>query len=130
METREFSACMANGTIAYLDRDEAVGHIEWIEHPKFKGVFLKHLVKGADTDGQLSCHLVKLDPGCVLEEHTHESQWELHEVIAGEGDCILGAKALPYHPGRMTVIPKGTPHQVAAKGEGLVLLAKFFPALL
>jgi mannose-6-phosphate isomerase-like protein (cupin superfamily) len=130
METREISACMGNGSITYPDRDDQAADIQWNEHPKFKGVFLKHLIKGVDTSGLLSCHLVQIGPNAVLEEHIHEDQWELHEVIEGEGSFILGTKDTPYHPGRMGVIPKGTTHKVIAGKNGLVLLAKFFPALL
>ncbi len=130
MESKEIAACMSNGTIACFERDVEAGNIEWNEHPKFRGVFLKHLIRGTDTGGQLSCHLVKVDPGCMLDEHIHESEWELHEVIGGEGSGIMNSRDIPYHPGRMAVIPKGARHKVVAGDEGLTLLAKFFPALL
>lgn len=130
MEASEISAFMANGSITYPDRDDLAGRIEWSEHPKFKGVYLKHLIRGADTDGKLSCHLVRIDPGSILEEHVHENQWELHEVIEGEGSFILGTKETAYHPGRIVIIPKEMKHKVIAGKSGLVLLAKFFPALL
>ena len=130
METREIAACLANATTTYVDRDDAAGEIPWNQHPKFKGVYLKHLIKGADTDGKLSCHMVKIDPDAILEEHIHENQWELHEVIKGEGKFILDTKETPYYPGRMGMIPKGTNHKVIAGEKGMVLLAKFFPALI
>jgi mannose-6-phosphate isomerase-like protein (cupin superfamily) len=121
---------MANGSITYVERDDQAGKFQWNVHPKFKGVYLKHLIRGTDTEGQLSCHLVRLDPESVLEHHIHEDQWELHEVIEGEGSFVLGTKMTPYYPGRMGIIPKGTSHKVVAGKVGLVLLAKFFPALL
>jgi len=130
METREITASMANGSTTYMDRDDATGEIPWNQHPKFKGVYLKHIIKGTDTGGMLSCHMVRIDPNAILEEHVHEDQWELHEVIEGEGKFTLESKETPYHPGRMGIIPKGTKHKVIAGESGLVLLAKFFPALL
>jgi quercetin dioxygenase-like cupin family protein len=130
METREISSTMANGSITFIDRDDQAGRIEWNEHPKFKGVSLKHLIKGRDTEGRLSCHLVRIDPGCVLDEHVHESQMELHEVIEGEGKFVLGGKETMYYPGRMAIIPQGTKHKVIAGKSGMVLLAKFCPPLL
>jgi quercetin dioxygenase-like cupin family protein len=129
METKEISIRMANGSITFADRDDQAEEIQWNEHVKFKGVYLKHLIKGADTEGKLSCHLVKIDPSCVLEEHIHESQWELHEVIEGEGNFILNAKETFYYPGSMAVIPKGMKHKIIAGRNGLVFLAKYFPAL-
>jgi quercetin dioxygenase-like cupin family protein len=130
METREITVCLANGTITYVYRDDAAGEIPWNQHPKFKGVYLKHLIKGADTDGKLSCHMVKIDPDAILEEHIHENQWELHEVIEGEGKFFLDTKETSYYPGRMGMIPKGINHKVIAGERGMVLLAKFFPALI
>lgn len=37
---------------------------------------------------------------------------------------------MEYHPKCMGVIPKGTKHKVVAGENGLILLAKFFPALM
>jgi quercetin dioxygenase-like cupin family protein len=130
MDTRESAACMTNGSTTYKDRDDATGEIPWYEHPKFNGVYLKHIIKGADTGGMLSCHIVRIDPHAVLEDHVHEDQWELHEVIEGEGTFVLESRETPYHPGRMGIIPKGTKHKVIAGEDGLFLLAKFFPALI
>lgn len=100
----------------------------WMPHPKFAGVWLKHLVRGADTDGGLSCHLVRLEPGACLESHVHEGQWELHEVVSGSGTAGLDGREATYAPGCLAVIPRGAPHAVQAGDAGLVLFAKFFPA--
>ncbi len=129
METQEIAACMANGSTTYVDRDDATGEISWNPHPKFTGVSMKHMIKGTDTDGMLSCHMVRIDPNATLEDHVHENQWELHEVIEGEGTFVLESRETPYYPGRMGIVPKGTKHKVIAGESGLVLLAKFFPAL-
>jgi quercetin dioxygenase-like cupin family protein len=130
MDPNELATNPANGTITYVNREDAAGDIPWTPHPKYKGVSLKHLIKGMDTEGRLSCHIVKIAPHSVLEEHAHEHQWELHEVIAGEGVFLLDAKETTYHAGRMGMIPRGTRHKVIAGNTGLVLLATFFPALL
>ncbi len=130
METRGITACMTNGSTTYMVRDEATGKIPWNPHPKFTGVYLKHIIKGTDTQGMLSCHMVRIEPHAVLEDHVHENQWELHEVLEGEGTFVLESKSTPYHPGRMGIIPKGAKHKVIAGESGLFLLAKFFPALM
>jgi quercetin dioxygenase-like cupin family protein len=129
METSEIAACMTNGSTTLMDRDDMISEMPWNEHPKFKGVYLKQVVKGADTAGMLSCHMVRMGPNAILEEHVHENQWELHEVIDGEGVFLLDSKETRYHPGRMGLIPKGTKHKVIAGNSGLFLFAKFFPAL-
>jgi quercetin dioxygenase-like cupin family protein len=102
----------------------------WNAHPSFKGVYLKHLVTGAETGGQLSCHLVRIDPGCAIEDHLHDGKLEIHEVIGGSGECMIEQKAVPYTAGQLAVIPANLTHRVVASGEGLELFAKFAPALL
>jgi quercetin dioxygenase-like cupin family protein len=130
MVPTEFSADIAAGRLALIDRDVAIAELAWNEHPKFRGVFLKHLIQGAAAAGQLSCHLVRVNPHCALETHIHEQQWEIHQVLAGEGDCLLKEKSITYKPGSLALIPPGARHRVAAGDQGLLLLATFSPALL
>jgi mannose-6-phosphate isomerase-like protein (cupin superfamily) len=130
MEIKDIVTCMANGPITFIDREDSARDITWDQHPKFKGVYLKHLIKGADTDGKFSCHMVKLDPYAVLDKHVHINEWELHEVIEGEGQFLLIEKQTPYYSGCIGIIPKGTNHKIVAGERGLILLAKFLPALL
>lgn len=104
--------------------------LSWQDHPAFAGVRLRHLVTAADTQGQLSCHIVRLDPGASLAGHVHDGQWELHEVVCGSGTAALAGRKADCAPGVTAVIPRGTPHAVTAGEQGLCLLAKFFPALL
>lgn len=130
MKGTGISEQLEKGGITFADRREEIDGFPWNAHPSFKGVSLKHLVKGADTEGRLSCHIVRIDPGCVLEEHIHDGQWELHEVIQGAGIFLVNGRETAYHPGQMAIIPKGTGHKVVAGSGGLVLLAKFFPALI
>lgn len=129
MEQHDLVELMDKGTVAFCDRDDAASDIRWNPHPKFKGVSLKHLITGKDTNGKLSCHMVRVEPGCELESHVHADQWELHEVIRGSGMAVLDGKTMEYASGKAAVIPTGKTHSVRAMDDGLVLLAKFFPAL-
>lgn len=130
MDTRELSTDIAKGTIALISGDEAISQLAWNEHPKFRGVFLKHIITGSVSEGRLSCHLVSINPSCALETHIHENQWELHQVVAGDGHCLLSGRRIPYNPGCLTLIPQSATHRVEAGEKGLMLLATFFPALL
>jgi len=130
MVSAELSADIAAGRLALIDRDAAIAELAWNEHPKFKGVFLKHLLEGAVSAGQLSCHLVRVEPHCALETHIHERQWEIHQVLAGEGNCLLHEKSITYKLGSLALIPPGAGHRVEAGEKGLLLLATFSPALL
>ena len=126
-----FASILTQGRVVYTGTETRVtADIPWTAHPVFAGVALKHLVTGADTDGALSCHLVRLTPGARLASHVHDGQWELHEVVAGSGRAGLGEEAAEYLPGVAAVIPRGLAHEVTAGESGLCLYAKFFPALL
>ena len=110
--------------------ETAAKGIDYAPHKTFKGVSLKHLVKGDTTDGRISSHLVRVEPFCSLDEHIHAGQFEIHEVIQGSGECLIAGKQIHYAPGTVAVIPQDTPHSVKAGENGLYILAKFTPALL
>jgi quercetin dioxygenase-like cupin family protein len=116
-------------TIASIDCDRQTGTLPWNLHPKFAGVALKHLVTGVDTGGRLSLHFVRVDPGCMIGDHTHIGQVEIHDVISGEGTCTIAGKGIRYVPGIIGIMPADTVHRVVAGEQGLLLLATFSPPL-
>ena len=118
-----------NGSLVLPNKTVAFANLKWNAHPTFKGVYLKHIVTAADTNGTFSYHLVKIDPGCKIALHTHNPQLETHEVISGEGICLNDGKTLDYKPGTISIIPAQIPHEVTAGDKGLYLFAKFMPAL-
>lgn len=117
------------GKVVYQNREVDIEKLEWNKNNN-KGVYLKHIIKGEDTDGKFSCHIVKIESGCEIGQHIHEGNWELHEVIAGEGKCFLEDKEVLYSVGTLSVIPQGMEHKVMAINGDLYLFAKFIPALL
>lgn len=122
------------GIVARLSDDAVAetlcGELPWHAHPVFTGVALKHLVTGAQTGGRFSAHLVRLEPGAEIGDHVHDASWELHEVAAGSGRCLLAGRTIDYAPGVAAVLPQNVPHSVRAGQDGLRLLAKFVPALI
>lgn len=127
--TNEIVGEIDKGKIVCIDKEVDVENLKWNAHAKFKGVFLKHLVKGEDTEGKFSCHLVRVESDCEIGEHIRKDKWELHEIISGEGKGILIGKEISLKSGISIVIPKGVKHKVIAGKDGLYLLAKFIPAL-
>jgi quercetin dioxygenase-like cupin family protein len=119
-----------NGAVYSIAEAVNSGDITFTPHAKFKGVAIKHLVTGKTTGGQISCHLVKVEPFCSLDTHVHEKNLEIHEIIDGDGTLFLGGKAYLYHAGTVGVIPAGVAHKVDAGKNGICILAKFTPALL
>ena len=91
---------------------------------------MKHLVTGADTNGTSSVHLVRVNSGCCIGDHIHNGKTEIHQVVAGEGRCLLEEREIEYGEGVVAVIPADRPHSVVADEPGLFLLAVFSPALL
>lgn len=118
-----------SGKVFYHDKQVDINSLNWNPHPTFKGVALKHIIEGNYTGNQLSCHIVRVDAGCVLDTHIHKGKFEIHEVVSGDGTCILDGKEIKYVEGTLCVIPADTPHKVVAGKNGLYLFAKFTPAL-
>ncbi len=119
-----------SGMVSHIDMDIITSELAWNSHPTFRGVYLKHLITGSQTNGTLSCHLVKIEPNCSIGNHIHEGKLEVHEVIQGKGHCHIDNRETPYKTGSIALIPADTNHEVTAGEEGLFILAKFSPALL
>lgn len=126
---KEHVSTIDHGRIVCLENEVDTAHLAWNAHPKCEGVFLKHLVTGEATHGQLSCHLVRIEAGCEISEHVHPDRLELHEVLSGQGTGTLREKEIPYLAGTSVVIPANEPHRILAGEEEVYLLAKFTPAL-
>ncbi len=118
-----------NGELRLPDKTILFRDIAWSKHPTFEGVELKHIITAKETGGTFSYHLVRIAPNKSIKMHIHETQLEIHEVIAGSGICINDGTELKYAPGVISVMPAKVPHQVDASEEGLYLFAKFMPAL-
>ena len=116
-------------TIFTIAQEQITETLPWNPHPKFEGVFLRHLVTGNDTGGRMSLHHVRISPGCAIGDHTHAGQVEFHDVITGDGVCILAGKQIPYKPGIIGVMPADTVHRVDAGDRGMLILATFVPPL-
>ncbi|MCQ2973231.1 MAG: cupin domain-containing protein [Bacteroidales bacterium] len=118
-----------NGKLLLPNKEVKFDELKWSQHPTFKGVALKHLITAKDTNGEFSYHLVRIDPNCEIGNHIHATQLETHEVIEGYGICSNDGEKLDYNPGTISIIPAKINHLVKAGDKGLLLFAKFFPAL-
>jgi quercetin dioxygenase-like cupin family protein len=130
MELQKIADNFINGSVTFIDKSVSVSDLEWNSHPVFKGVYLKHLIRGNETDDKLSLHIVKIDPGCKIGDHFHAGKAEIHSVIEGNGKCRIENLDIIYQQGSFALIPADKNHSVIADKEGLLILAKFLPALL
>lgn len=118
-----------NGSLRLPSSTVKFADIPWSKHPEFDGVELKHIVTAKETAGQFSYHLVRIASNRKIGDHIHKTQLETHEVIAGSGVCINDGAAISYDMGVISILPAGVPHEVTAGDDGLLLFAKFIPAL-
>ena len=130
MKTSDVVRNFENGSLYTILNKKELTNGEWNPHKKFAGVSLKNLAVSSDSGGRVSCHLVRVEPGCELSLHSHENNLEIHEVISGSGTLKLGGNNYEYRSGSLSVIPDGAEHEVIAGPEGLYILAKFIPALI
>jgi quercetin dioxygenase-like cupin family protein len=121
---------LEQGQMILSTESRALSQLPWTPHPTFKGVFLKHLVKGADSGGLFSSHLVRVEPAHEIGLHLHEGNYELHEVVAGQGVCQTMGQELAYVPGVSALMPPDVKHRIIASDQGLWIMAKFMPALI
>ncbi|TAJ11186.1 cupin domain-containing protein [Marinilabiliaceae bacterium JC017] len=125
MSTKKF----LSGNVTLAGTTLNTENLCWNKHPTQKGVSIKHLIKGESTGNRVSCHLVKVEPGCEIAKHNHPGKEELHEVLEGCGSCQLEETRLDYTCGSIALLPADKDHAVKAGEKGLILMAKFFPAL-
>ena len=118
-----------NGKLIIPNKTVDFKNVPWNSHPTFDGVELKHIVTSSDTNGEFSYHLVRIAPNKSIFNHIHELQLETHEISSGEGTCINNQSEIHYSPGVISIMPKAVPHEVHAGDDGLLLFAKFIPAL-
>jgi quercetin dioxygenase-like cupin family protein len=126
----DFLSKILAGNVISMNEEKGVTDLLWNPHSSFKGVSLKHLVIGKDTDDRLSCHIVKIEPECILDTHSHNGKIEIHQVIAGSGKMYLDSREIEYYQGQICIIPDDTPHKVVADKDGMYILAIFSSSLL
>ena len=60
--------------------------------------------------------------GQRTERHVHPRSQEIYYVLEGAGTMRLGSDIFEVIPGDAVLIPPGTPHDFAAKGDALRIL--------
>jgi quercetin dioxygenase-like cupin family protein len=99
----------------------------WHSNPEWTGVSLADLASGADTKEAFSSHLVRVQKGCEVPSHLHESRWEWNAILGGHGKILLDGREIPFKPGDTFTTPPGVRHTVVADEEDIALLAVFVP---
>ena len=102
---------------------------EWVEHPRFEGIFLSRLLTSLDNP-HASLNVVRVPPGKEIGSHAHEGQVETVFVLAGECFLTISGEVHPFTKGQVVALPASVPHSLRNIGDQMVeLLTIFTPPL-
>ncbi len=126
MEDRNIARLIEEGVV--FSPAQGAGRLPpWYSNPGWTGVALADLASGADTKDAFSSHLVRVQKGCEVSSHLHESQWEWNVILDGHGRILLDGREVSFKPGDTFTTPPGVRHAVVADKEDVALLAVFVP---
>ena len=81
------------------------------------------------TDCSFSVHMTEWEPGCSVDNHTHDAETEAMYCISGSGIAQVNGVEHPFVPGSMIVAPPHVTHQIINTGDELLrVLCIFSPA--
>ncbi|MHC1629414.1 MAG: cupin domain-containing protein [Methanoculleaceae archaeon] len=128
MENQSIARLMEEGA-AFFPAEKAGRRTAWYSNPAWTGVALADLASGTDTQDAFSSHLVRVQKGCEVPDHLHESQWEWNAILSGHGRILLDGREISFKPGDTFTTPPGVRHAVVADMEDVAMLAVFAPGL-
>ncbi|GAB6060265.1 cupin domain-containing protein [Desulfonatronum parangueonense] len=103
---------------------------EFVDHPKFSGVKIAVLVRGADSD-RVSVSQLEIDPGVEIPIHIHDPQLDSIFVLSGMGEAYFNGEWRVFGTGDHLFAPTGVEHGVRNTGnEPLRLFIHHSPPLL
>ena len=103
--------------------------VNWEPHPQLANAKVAFLASHRDENMDLTCMLVKLQPGTEVEKHTHECD-DIVYVLSGSAKMwIEGVGDVPMTPGTFIRIPKGVQHQPHSIEEEMLAYDVFYPYL-
>ncbi len=112
-----------------LPRVVDIADVEWAEHPRFAGVFMRALLTRADN-ALANVSMVQVPPGREVRRHVHPTQVETVYLLAGKSILTVGQTEIPLEAGQLTAIPSGLEHALRNVGaEPVELLAFFTPPI-
>jgi quercetin dioxygenase-like cupin family protein len=75
-----------------------------------------HLTRRFFTGERITMAFVKLDQGCVVPEHRHESE-QFTYAVSGSLRLRIGGEELVLRAGELVEIPSNVPHEAWADEE-------------
>lgn len=101
----------------------------WSAEPEHKGCFSKNLVTRAETEA-FSAHHLRIEPGGGFKPHVHAGETELHFIISGRGQVLVGERWDDVVAGDAVLAFPGIVHGLRNPGsDPLLVLCVFSPPL-
>ena len=101
----------------------------WSAEPDQKGCFSKNLATCAETEA-MSAHHLRIEPGGGFKPHVHAGQTELHFIISGRGQVLIGERWDEVVAGDAVLAFPGIVHGLRNPGsDPLFVLCVFSPPL-
>lgn len=103
--------------------------LAWKPETDFPRTFSKTLITSAQT-AQLSAHHLRVEPGGEVVCHAHQRETELHFIISGQGQALIGDRWEEVKAGDVVLAPPDVPHGMRNhSAEPLFFLCVFAPPL-
>ena len=91
--------------------------------PEFKGG-KGRILSAMHVDDMNRIMFGRLEPGCTVGLHTHDTSSEIIYIVSGQADCIYDDTTETVGPGGCHYCPKGHSHSLINNGtEDLVFFA-------
>lgn len=101
----------------------------WSAEPEQEGCFSKNLVTSVETEA-MSAHHLRIEPGGEFKVHAHERETELHFVISGRGQAMIGDQWEEVAAGDVALALPGIVHALRNPSSNpLFVLCVFSPPL-
>ena len=93
------------------------------------GRYMTPIFMGDDpviSDCAFSVHMTEWEPGCKVDNHTHEAATEAMYCMEGSGIAQVDGKEYPFFPGAMIVAPPHVTHQIINTGDTMLRVLCIF----
>ncbi len=101
----------------------------WPVEPGQVNCFSRDLVTRAET-GAMSAHHLRIEPGAEFTAHAHEHETEIHFVISGHGQALIGETWEDVGEGDVALALPGVAHALRnSSSNPLYILCVFAPPL-
>ena len=101
----------------------------WPAEPGQIECFSRDLVTSTENE-EMSAHHLRIEPGGEFTSHSHARETEIHFVISGRGQALIGDQWTEVVPGDVALALPGIDHALRNPNpEPLFILCVFSPPL-